>query len=178
RGGADGRATVRPPPEQPPYSLINRGVEGTTLPIAQRYGMGVLTWGPLSSGWLSGANRAESHRAATMEGFRFDTSIPENARKVEAVTALQTVASDAGMSLSHMAMAFVRAHPAVTSAIIGPRTMEQLDDLLAAVDTTLDGDILDRVDEIVPPGVDLNPAEHFFVPDPALSDKTLRRRIP
>jgi aryl-alcohol dehydrogenase-like predicted oxidoreductase len=162
--------------QQPPYSILNRAEESLALPIAQQYGMGVLTWGPLSSGWLSGRALADSRRGIAFERARFDTSIPENALKVEAVAALSALASEAGMSLPHLALAFVRAHPAVTSAIIGPRTMEQLDDCLAGVDTTLDDGILDRIDEIVPPGVDLNSADRYRPPHPAVADKRLRRR--
>jgi aryl-alcohol dehydrogenase-like predicted oxidoreductase len=173
---AEKRGHIVPSTEQPPYSILNRAVEATTLPIAQRYGMGVLTWGPLSSGWLSGKARSESRRAATIEGGRFDTTIHENKRKEEAVEALAKLALESGITLPHLALAFVRAHPAVTSAIIGPRTVEQLESLLDGVDVTLTGDILDRIDEIVPPGTDFNAADAYAVPHPALARKELRRR--
>src|SRR5262249_22114924 len=149
---ADRRGHVRPRTEQPPYSLINRGIENSTLPIAQRYGMGVLTWGPLSSGWLSGRPMSENRRN-TFERARFDVELERNARKPEAVAALAALAADAGMSLPHLAVAFVREHPAVSSVIIGPRTIDQLEDLLAGVDVSLGDDVLDRIDEIVPPGI-------------------------
>jgi len=162
--------------EQPPYSILTRGIEAAVLPTAQRYGMGVLTWSPLSSGWLSG--RADPTAAAgaraAMGSPMFDLSIPANRTKLEAVEQLTKVAAEAGMSLPHLAIAFVRAHPAVTSVIIGPRTPEHLQDLLAGADVELDEDILDRIDEIVAPGVNLNPGDVFSTPA-ALADKRLRR---
>lgn len=160
--------------EQPPYSMLARGVENAVLPTAQRYGMGVLTWGPLSAGWLSGRELSASSRAG-METRKFDLSVPENARKAEAVRALSAVAAEAGLPLPHLATAFVRSHPAVTSVIIGPRTLDQLDGMLAGADVTLDADLLDRIDAIVPPGTDLNRADNYYTP-PAIEDASLRRR--
>ncbi len=173
---AEKHGLVRPSTEQPPYSILNRAIEATTLPIAQRYGMGVLTWGPLSSGWLSGKPRSESNRAATIESARFDPSTHENQRKQKAVDALAALAGDLGITLPHLALAFVRSHPAVTAAIIGPRTMDQLESLLSGVEVTLSGDTLDQIDAIVPPGFDFNPAESYAVPHPATQQKRLRRR--
>lgn len=173
---AERRGYVRPATEQPPYSILNRAVEATTLPIAQRYGMGVLTWGPLSSGWLSGKPMSDSRRAASLEPARFDASLEDNRRKQQAVEALAGIARETGIAMPHLALAFVRSHPAVTSAIIGPRTMDQLDNLLSGADVLLSGEILDRIDEVVPSGVDLNAADAYAVPHPAVSDKTLRRR--
>ncbi|MFD5076021.1 aldo/keto reductase [Streptomyces sp. NPDC058371] len=172
---AERRGHVRFRTEQPPYSILARGVEGTILPTAQKYGMGTLTWGPLSAGWLSGRDLSASGRAA-MEKNKFDPSLPGNAAKLDAVAELKKVAADAGLTLPHLALAFVRTHPAVTSAIIGPRTMDQLTDLLAGADVTLGADVLDRIDAIVPPGTDLNRADNYFVENPALSDASLRRR--
>ncbi|NBM15938.1 aldo/keto reductase [Streptomyces sp. GC420] len=172
---AERRGHVRFRTEQPPYSILARGIEGTVLPAVQRYGMGTLTWGPLSAGWLSGRDLSASGRAA-LEKDKFDPSLPGNAAKQAAVAELQKVAADAGLSLPHLALAFVRSHPAVTSAIIGPRTMEQLTDLLAGADVTLDDAVLDRIDAIVPPGTDLNRADNYFVEEPALTDPSLRRR--
>jgi aryl-alcohol dehydrogenase-like predicted oxidoreductase len=166
--------------EQPPYSIFARGVEAAVLPTCTRYGMGVITWSPLAGGWLSGKFRKDSDidmssgRAQRIPR-RFDPSLPGNARKLEAVEELVKVAADAGTSLVHLALAFVVAHPAVTSAIIGPRTMDQLQDLLAAADVTLDDQVLDRIDAIVPPGVTLNDADAGWAP-PALTDPALRRR--
>lgn len=173
---AEKRGHVRPSIEQPPYSILNRAIEATTLPIAEKFGMGVMTWGPLSSGWLSGKPRSESRRAATIEAGRFDTSLFDNQRKQEAVDALAELARDHGLTMPHLALAFVRSHPAVTAAIIGPRTMEQLDSLLSGVDATLSGDVLDRIDAIVPPGIDFNTADAYAVPHPATVQKELRRR--
>jgi aryl-alcohol dehydrogenase-like predicted oxidoreductase len=161
--------------EQPPYSILARGIEADVLPAAQRYGMGVLTWGPLSAGWLSGRDVTRGTGRSALERAKFDTTVPENARKLEAVAELKKLAADAGLPLTHLALAFVRAHPAVTSVIIGPRTADQLTDLLAGADAVLDDAILDRIDKIVPPGTDLNRADSYYVP-PALSDPSLRRR--
>ncbi|GAA4576727.1 aldo/keto reductase [Planotetraspora kaengkrachanensis] len=175
------RGHVRFRTEQPPYSILARGVEAAVLPTAQRYGMGVLTWGPLSAGWLSGRyTRAAdidltSQGRAGAERHKFDPSLPENARKLQAVGDLSKLAEETGLPLSHLALGFVLAHPAVTSVILGPRTMEQLDGLLTGAGTVLAGDVLDRIDEIVPPGTDLNPADNYYVP-PALADSALRRR--
>ncbi|MEU2788777.1 aldo/keto reductase [Streptomyces sp. NPDC007100] len=171
---AERRGHVRFRSEQPPYSMLARGVEAAVLPTAQRYGMGVLTWGPLSAGWLSGRDLSASGRAA-LESAKFDLLVPENARKAEAVTELAKVASEAGLTLPNLATAFVRSHPAVTSVIIGPRTLDQLDSLLDGADVTLDAQVLDRIDAIVPPGTDLNKADSYYTP-PALADASLRRR--
>ncbi|MFF0270804.1 aldo/keto reductase [Kribbella sp. NPDC004536] len=178
---AERRGHVRFRTEQPPYSMLARSVEGDVLPAAQRYGMGVLTWGPLSAGWLSGRYGRgkldlEQGRARS-ERVKYDQGIPANVAKLEAVTKLRAVATDAGLRLAHMAIAFVLAHPAVTSAIIGPRSLEQLKDLLAGADTILSADILDRIDEIVPPGTDINRDDSNYTP-PALLDKSRRRRPP
>ncbi len=162
--------------EQPRYSILSREIEGAVLPVAQRYGMGVLSYGPLSAGWLSGrADVTGSHRSAQAPQS-FDLSIAGNQAKLEATQALTALAAEAGMPLTHLATAFVRAHPAITSVIIGPRTPEQLDDLLAGADVVLSGDVLDRIDEIVPPGTDLNPADVRFATPPELEHAHLRRR--
>ncbi|MFG2831045.1 aldo/keto reductase [Streptomyces sp. NPDC048434] len=171
---AERRGHLRFRTEQPPYSMLARGVESAVLPTAQRYGMGVLTWGPLSAGWLSGRDLSASSRAG-LESRKFDLSVPENARKAEAVAALSKVAAEAGLSLPHLATAFVRSHPAVTSVIIGPRTLDQLDSMLEGSEVTLGADVLDRIDAIVPPGTDINPADAYYQP-PALADASLRRR--
>jgi len=151
--------------EQPPYSLLVRGIELDVLPTAQRHGMGILTYSPLSGGWLSGSWSADSSPASPARqrlAARFDMSLPDNQRKLEAVEQLQHVADDAGLSMIELAIAFVVNHPGVTSAIIGPRTMEQLDSQLPAVDVELDTAVLDRIDEIVKPGVVLNPADTSY----------------
>jgi aryl-alcohol dehydrogenase-like predicted oxidoreductase len=162
--------------EQPPYSILLRGIEADMLPTAQRYRMGVLTFGPLSSGWLSGrADPTTGHRAAGRGARLFDMSAPGNQAKLEAVHRLTALAGDAGLPLSHLATAFVLSHPGVTSVLIGPRRPEHLDDLLTAADVVLDVDVLDRIDAIVPPGVNLNPDDIYY-DAPALKDSRLRRR--
>ena len=149
--------------EQPPYSILVRAVEAEILPLCRRYGMGVIPWSPLAGGYLSGRYRRgheppTSSRAERLP-HRFDLSIPENQRKFDAAAALGELAEEAGMTLIQLALAFVINHPAVTSAIIGPRTMEHLESQLAALDVTLTPEILDRIDEIVPPGTNVNPVD-------------------
>ena len=166
--------------EQPPYSILVRGVEGDVLPTCLRHGVGVIPWSPLASGWLSGRYRlaAElptSHRAEWLPA-RYDMSLPGNQRKLEAADALAQVAEEAGMTLVEMAIAFVIRHPAVTAAIIGPRTMEHLESQLPAAEAVLGDEILDRIDEIVPPGVNLNPSDVGYQ-NPALSPTARRRPI-
>ena len=166
--------------EQPPYSLLNRGIEADVLPVCQRYGMGVIPWSPLAGGWLSGRYRADgdspaSSRRAQMLPERYDMSIPANHSKLQAAQALGELAQELGMSLIEMALAFVTSHPAVTAAIIGPRTMEQLESHLPAMERTLSAEALDRIDEIVAPGVNVNPSDRGWDP-PWLTDPTLRRR--
>ncbi|GAA3130848.1 aryl-alcohol dehydrogenase-like predicted oxidoreductase [Kribbella aluminosa] len=164
--------------EQPSYSLLQRGAEAEVLPVAEQYGLGVLTWSPLASGWLSGAVRAgqavTTSRSAVMPE-RFDTTIPANAAKLEAVEQLAKLADQSGLTLIQLALAFITTHPAVTSALIGPRTLDHLNSQLAAADTTLTPDILDAIDTIVAPGTDLSPAEKHSV-SPALTTPPLRRR--
>jgi len=163
--------------EQPPYSVLTRGVEQRVLPTAQRYGMGVLTFGPLNSGWLSGrADPTAGHRNAGLGAKMFDLSRPGVRAKADAVRELTALAAEAGMPLSHLAVAFVRAHPAVTSVLIGPRRPEHLADLLAGAEVELGDDLLDRIDAIVPPGTDVNPEDFYIDPTPPITDKRLRRR--
>jgi aryl-alcohol dehydrogenase-like predicted oxidoreductase len=160
--------------EQPPYSLLVRGIELDVLPTVQRLGMGILTYSPLAGGWLSGSWTADSSPTSPARrrlAARFDMSLPENQRKLEATEQLAKVAGVADLSLIELAIAFVVNHPAVTSAIIGPRTMEQLDSQLPAAEVVLDPATLDRIDAIVRPGVNLNPADTSYgeqVLDPAL----------
>ncbi|MCW2866213.1 MAG: aldo/keto reductase, partial [Marmoricola sp.] len=145
--------------EQPPYSLLNRGIERDVLPVAEKYGMGVLPWSPLAGGWLTGRFRAgqdapQTNRAKMMPA-RFDTSDPANQAKLEVVEQLAVLAEESGLSLIHLALAFVLQHPGVTSPIIGPRTMEQLETQLGATEVRLSTDVLDRIDEIVAPGTNV-----------------------
>jgi len=163
--------------EQPPYSILTRGVESSVLPTAQRYGMGVLTFGPLNSGWLSGRSDPTSgHRNAGLGAKVFDLSQPGVQDKAEAVEKLTKLAAEAGLPLPHLATAFVRAHPAVTSVLIGPRRPEHLTDLLTGADVALSEDVLDRIDQIVAPGLDLHAGDFYIDPTPPIQDKRLRRR--
>jgi aryl-alcohol dehydrogenase-like predicted oxidoreductase len=165
--------------EQPPYSILVRGVEAEVLPACQHYGMGVIPWSPLAGGWLSGRYRTNAQLPATRRAERipqrFDMGLPGNQAKLEAAEKLAGLAEEAGLSLIHLALAFVISHPAVTSAIIGPRTMEHLESQLGAADVVLPADVLDKIDEIVPPGTTLNPPDRGYEP-PALTDPALRRR--
>jgi len=166
--------------EQPPYSILTRGIEADVLPTCQSYGMGVIPWSPLAGGWLTGkyakgGDSPASSRRAQMVPSRFDMSNPANQRKLEATHALEDLAQDADIPLIEMALAFVTGHPAVSAAIIGPRTMEQLEDQLPALKRTLDADVLDRIDEIVAPGVNVNPTDRGWDP-PSLAQPSSRRR--
>jgi aryl-alcohol dehydrogenase-like predicted oxidoreductase len=165
--------------EQPPYSIFVRGIERDVLPVCQQYGMGVIPWSPLAGGWLGGKYRKGEPLPTTgrarMQPQRFDPALPGNAKKYDLIEELAKIAADAGVSLVELAVGFVIAHPAVTAAIIGPRTMEQLEDQLSVLDLTLDGDILDRIDELVPPGTNLNEADAGWTP-PSIADAKRRRR--
>jgi aryl-alcohol dehydrogenase-like predicted oxidoreductase len=165
--------------EQPPYSLLARGIENDVLPTCHRYGMGVIPWSPLAGGWLSGKYRKgedlpQSRRAERMPA-RYDMNDPGNQRKLDAADALGRLADENGMTLIELALAFVVNHPAVTAAIIGPRTMEHLESQLPAGDVELSGEVLDRIDEIVPPGVNLSKVDEGWQ-NPALQPLARRRR--
>ncbi|MFF5447439.1 aldo/keto reductase [Streptomyces sp. NPDC012888] len=177
---AERRGLPRMRTEQPPYSLLARGVERDVLPVARRYGMGVLTWSPLASGFLSGRIRPGrdvdmTRGRAALTPARFDPAVPGNLAKLEAAGRLIEVADGIGRTLPELAVAFPLAHPAVTSVIIGPRTMEQLRDLVKGVSLVLDDETLDRIDEIVPPGTDLYHPDGVWRPL-ALTDLAQRRR--
>ena len=165
--------------EQPPYSMLVRGVEADVLPACQRYQMGVISWSPLASGWLSGRYQLDADlpvsRRSQRLPQRFDMSLPGNRAKLDAADRLAKLAAEARMTLIHLAIGFVLSHPAVTSAILGPRTMEHLDSQLGAPSDGLPADLLDRIDEIVPPGTNLNPPDRGYEPL-ALADPALRRR--
>jgi len=169
---AERRGLERFRTEQPPYSILSRGIEREVLPVAQRYGMGILVWGPLAQGMLTGRIRkgqqTDLRRAALFRAF-------SDEHRLDAVEKIIPLAEEAGLPMTHLAMAFAMAHPGVTSAIIGPHTMEQLDDLLAGANVTLTDEILDRIDEIVPPGTDAGPLDQAYLP-PALLNPSLRRR--
>jgi aryl-alcohol dehydrogenase-like predicted oxidoreductase len=164
--------------EQPPYSVLVRGVEAEVLPTCQRHGMGVIPWSPLAGGWLSGRYRLDTDvptsRRAERIPARYDLSLPGNQSKLEAADALAKLAEENGLTLIELALGFVIRHPAVTAAIIGPRTMEHLESQLPAADVELSDAVLDRIDEIVPPGVNLNPGDGGWQ-NPALVPEARRR---
>jgi aryl-alcohol dehydrogenase-like predicted oxidoreductase len=165
--------------EQPPYSIFTRGIEASVLPTCRRYGMGVIPWSPLNGGFLTGRYRAgeespRSGRAARVPE-RYDPERPDVRRKLDLIPRLEAVADAAGVPLIHLALGFTLAHPSVTAPIIGPRTMKQLDGVLGAADVRLDDDVLDEIDEVVPPGTNVNPADAGWVP-PALATAWRRRR--
>ena len=173
---ADRRGSERFRTEQPRYSMLNRVNEAAVLPTARRYGMGVLTYGPLSSGWLSGrADPTRGHRSAGAGARVFDQDIPANRAKLEAVRQLSELAAEAGLALPHLAVAFVLAHPAVSAVLLGPRTMEQLESLLAGAGTVLGDDLLDRIDAVVAPGTEINPLDNYYT-NPDLAAGRRRRR--
>ena len=159
--------------EQPTYSILNRGIESEVLPVTERYGMGTLVWSPLAKGMLTG--RIRKGQESDLRRTKIFSSFSDEQRldKVEQIIPL---AQEAGLPMTHLAMAFAIAHPGVTSAIIGPRTHEQLDDLLASAEVTLSDDILDRIDAIVPPGTDIGAPDESAYRPPAVTQTTLRRR--
>jgi aryl-alcohol dehydrogenase-like predicted oxidoreductase len=164
--------------EQPPYSILVRGIEAEVLPTCERYGMGVIPWAPLASGWLSGRWRKGSEQPGSTRAerlpARYDLSLPGNQSKLDVVDELAQLAEAADMTLIELAIAFVLNHPAVTAPIIGPRTMEHLESQLAATDVVLDAALLDRIDELVPPGTNVNEADGGWQ-NPAL-ERAARRR--
>ena len=170
---AERRGLERFRTEQPPYSIVNRGIEREVLPTCERYGMGALVWSPLAMGLLTGRYRKGQQTDSPRMNFAPGRLTHE--RKLDVVEQLVPLAEKSGLSMVHLAMAFAVAHPGVTSAIIGPRTMEHLDDLLAGAETTLDDEVLDRIDEIVPPGTDVDPGDVSYAP-PAIEAARLRRR--
>jgi aryl-alcohol dehydrogenase-like predicted oxidoreductase len=175
---AERRGRERFVTEQPPYSILTRGIEADVLPACGKYGMGVLPWSPLAGGWLSGKfgeGKDNTSRRAERIPDRYDMSLPGNQQKLQVVTALAGVAHEADLSILELAIGFVLAHRDVTSPIIGPRTMDQLDSLLAAEPKRLEPDLLDKIDELVPPGTNLNAADGGWEP-PSLTQAALRRR--
>jgi aryl-alcohol dehydrogenase-like predicted oxidoreductase len=163
--------------EQPPYSIMVRGVEADVLPVCKSHGMGVIPWSPLAGGWLTGRYRKDqavpTSRRSALVPHRYDMALPGNQAKLEAAEQLAQLAEQAGISLIHLALAFVIRHPAVTAAIIGPRTMEQLESQLGADEVELSDEVLDRIDEIVPPGTNLNPSDAGWE-NPALAPAARR----
>lgn len=171
---AEHRGLARFRTEQPPYSILDRSIEREVLPICERHGMGVMVWSPLSKGMLTGRYRKGQPMPDSLRARVFPQQMSDE-RNLDAVELLLPLAAEAGLSLTHMAMAFVVAHRGVTSAILGPRTMPQLDDLLAGAEVRLGDDILDRIDEIVPPGTDVGPNGAAYSP-PSILKADLRRR--
>src|SRR5882762_6049936 len=171
---AERRGLARFRTEQPPYSILNRSTEREVLPVCQTYGMGVLVWSPLAKGMLTGRYRRGQPLPDSLRVKAFPEQMAD-VRNLDAVERLIPIAEAAGLSLTHMGMAFVMAHPGVTSAILGPRTMQQLDDLLAGADVVLSDEILDRIDAVVAPGVDAGPMGAVYAP-PAVTHASLRRR--
>jgi aryl-alcohol dehydrogenase-like predicted oxidoreductase len=169
---AERRGLARFHTEQPAYSILNRGIEREILPTIQRFGMGTLVWGPLGQGLLTGRVRKNEGNDLRRAGL-FQHLNDE--RRLDAVERLIPLAAQAGLPMTHLAMAFTIAHPGVTSALIGVRTMDHLDGLLAGLDVTLTDDILDRIDEIVPPGTDVGTLDQAYQP-PALANPGMRRR--
>ena len=164
--------------EQPPYSILVRGIERDVLPVAQEYGMGVLPWSPLAGGWLAGKfgdGKENKSRRSAMLPSRYDLSVPANQQKLAIVNELTKLAEESKLSLIELAVAFVLEHPAISSAIIGPRTMDQLESQLSIPDIRLDTAVLDRIDELVPPGTNVNRDDAGYVP-PVLTDAARRRR--
>ena len=160
--------------EQPPYSILSRGIERELLPTTQRLGLGTLVWGPLGQGLLTGRVRRNQHNELRRAGLFRHLS---DEHRLDAVEKLVPLAAEAGLPMTHLAMAFTIAHPGVTSALIGVRTMDHLDGLLAGLEVTLPDDLLDRIDEIVPPGTDIGTLDQAYQP-PALTDPAVRRRPP
>jgi aryl-alcohol dehydrogenase-like predicted oxidoreductase len=164
--------------EQPPYSILVRGVEADVLPTCSRHGMAVMSHSPLTGGWLSGRWRKDTGQQSSSRAGRlperFDLANPANQRKLDAVEELAQLADATGLTLIQLAIAFVLNHPAIAAALIGPRTMEQLESQLTATDVVLEQAVLDRIDEIVAPGTTINPFDSSF-DNPAL-DPAARRR--
>lgn len=163
--------------------MLTRAIEYDVQPACLRHGLGVMAFSPLAGGWLSGKYRKGKEvsgpgSAARLRRFPggYDASDPANAAKFDAADAFGALADEAGLTLVQMAIAFATRHPAVTSAIIGPRTMEHLDTYLAADGIELTGDVLDRIDKVVPPGVTINVADNMWeVGTPALGAAVRRR---
>lgn len=169
---AERRGLERFRTEQPHYSLLDRSIEREVLPVAQRYGMGTVIWSPLASGLLTG--RVRRGQETDLRRVRMFAALRDE-RRIDAVEKFIPLAEEAGLSLTHMALAFVIAHPGVTAALIGPRTMEQLDDLLAAAEVALGDEVLDRIDAIVAPGTGVGRMDQEYDTPPLLS-ASLRRR--
>lgn len=170
---AERRSLQRFRTEQPTYSILNRGIEREVLPVAERYGMGVMVWSPMAGGLLTGRYRKGQTTDSKRASFGFKHLSDE--RRLDVVEQLIPLAEEAGIKMTHLAVAFTIAHPGVTSALIGPRTMNHLQDLLDGMDTTLSDGLLDKIDEIVPPGTDIGTLDMAY-DTPAITETALRRR--
>ncbi|WP_152351866.1 aldo/keto reductase [Brachybacterium subflavum] len=176
---ARGRGLSRPMTEQVSYSIFQRAVEADIFPVAQKHGLGILVWSPLANGWLAGKigrDQPVDTPRAHLATAEFDLSTPEAQHKLDVLDGLREIAGDLGISLPELALAFVKAHPAVSSVLIGPRTPEHLEQNLRAAETTLDDATLDRIDILCRPGDDIAPQDRYQVPVPAVTDPALRRR--
>ena len=172
---AERHGAIGPHTEQPPYSILCRGIENDVLPTVRRHGMGTLAWSPLSGGWLTGKyRRGEPSPSGSRGDTNPDHFDADNETKYAAVEHLQAIADGAGLLLAHLALAFVVEHPAVTTALIGPRTDEQLAELLRGCEVELSTDVLDAIDAVVPPGMTINPADIGWVA-PGLAPDHRRR---
>jgi aryl-alcohol dehydrogenase (NADP+) len=171
---AERRSLARFRTEQPPYSILNRSTEREVLPLCQKYGLGTLVWSPLAKGMLTGRYRKGRPLPDSLRAKTFPAQMNDE-RNLDAVERLIPIAEAVGLSLTHLGMAFVMAHPGVTSAILGPRTMQHLDDLLAGADVILGDEILDQIDQVVAPGADAGTMGALYVA-PALTQAHLRRR--
>ena len=159
---AEKRSLVRPKVQQPPYSILVRFNERDLLPVCARYGLGVMLWSPLAGGWLTGAvgrNKPRAQLGSFRDPRRYDIDSPDNQAKLDALEQLQALAADAGLSLIDLGLAFVREHPAVTAPIVGPASIDELNGILKGADVRLTDEVLDRIDEIVPPGTNMNEAD-------------------
>jgi aryl-alcohol dehydrogenase (NADP+) len=172
---AERRGLARFRVEQPSYSILSRSIEREVLPVCQRYGMGAMVWSPMAKGMLTGRYRKGQPLRDSLRTRGVLARQMSDEHRLDAVEQLISVAAAAGMPMTHLAMGFVMAHPGVTSAIIGPRTMEHLDDLLASAEVVLDDEVLDQIDKIVPPGTDVGSDVAAYNP-PEVTQANLRRR--
>ncbi|HVV10524.1 aldo/keto reductase [Amycolatopsis sp.] len=165
--------------EQPPYSLFVRGPERDVFPVCRRYGMGAIVWSPLNGGWLTGKYRAGQQAP---DGSRFDrlargswrVDASSARRKSELLAEIERIAADAGLDSITLSVAFTLAHPAVTSTIVGPRTLEQLESQLPAGEVRLSDEVLDQLDAVVAPGETVDRADLAYEPR-AIRHARLRR---
>ncbi|HET9210979.1 MAG TPA: aldo/keto reductase [Thermoanaerobaculia bacterium] len=140
---------------QPPYSILRRVMEAEHFPMSLKFGIANIVWSPLEGGWLSGkyrrgaGNPKDSQRAEKWIG---DIDNPKFQRRLDIVEQLLPLAEEKGVPLARFANAWALRHPAVTSVILGPRTMEQLEDSLRALDVQITGEDARRIDELVAPG--------------------------